>query len=135
MVCKINQKERIVSLEQQSKIGHTKPATLDNTVSKISKNFLLEIDKAIGERSSSKTNQPNLAATQLVNKNQLAPYFTLHKNQLNVAQVVVLILLAIITKAGKDPADTQSPIDLENIQVSGLNINQLLEIRENSLNK
>ncbi|MGL5626994.1 MAG: hypothetical protein ACRDDW_05725 [Candidatus Rhabdochlamydia sp.] len=131
MKIRINQNERITRSDRLSK---PKSATLANTVSKVSRNsFSNHI--AINQRSSPKINKLNFAAKCLVSKEELAPYFTFCSKQHAPAAVAVAVITILLLTSSKRPDDIQLPIDLENTSVSGLNINQLLEIRENSFNK
>jgi hypothetical protein len=86
---------------------------------------------------------PKSAAKKLANESDLDMYFKPRPNvnACNHAVAVVAAVAAIIAAAnGAIEAakrgrtiDTLYPIDLENTQVSGLDVNQLLKIRENGI--
>ncbi|MGB7128646.1 hypothetical protein [Candidatus Rhabdochlamydia sp. T3358] len=108
-------------------------------------NSFSNFQNPLGSVSSKKNilGSPKIAAKALANKYELDMYFKPRPNidSCNHAVAVVAAVAAIITaangaieaaKRGKI-VDTLYPIDLENIEASGLDINQLLKIRENRI--
>lgn len=81
------------------------------------------------------TNKPSFAAGKLVGKEDLAPYFKCgEKDQYNAfLAAVAFITVWMITKSGRDDANSQFLLDLQNTQVLGLNVEQLLDIRQTAL--
>ncbi|KAG6559065.1 hypothetical protein RHABOEDO_001808 [Candidatus Rhabdochlamydia oedothoracis] len=128
--------QRITNLSHTLAITDTeKPVVVDGISSKIS-NFFLEKNPIIGNRRSLKTNQPNFAAKHLVGKEELAPYFAADNTKYAPAAVAIAIVtLFLITKSGRDAENFQLPIDPENTPTSKLDVNQLLDMRQNILNK
>ncbi len=103
--------------------------------SKVS-DFFLKKNPIIGNRRSLKTNPPNFAAKQLVNNKELHPYFAADNTKYAPAAVALAVVtLFLITKSGRDPDNFQLPIDPENTPRPELDVNQLLEMRQNILNK
>lgn len=81
------------------------------------------------------SNAPSFAAEWLVGKEDLAPYFKHREGDQYTPAAVALavITIFIITKSGRDATDSQFLLNLQNIQVSGLNVDQLLDIRQTAL--
>lgn len=127
--------QRITNPSQLLGIASIESVVSDKTASKVS-NFFSE-EKPIEKRESSTTNQPNFAAEHLVGKDELAPYFAGAKNPQEAPAAVALAVVTVflITKSGRDPDNFQLPIDPENAPKPGLDVTQLLEIRQNGLNK
>ncbi len=127
--------QRITNSSQLLGIANVKPAILDETTSRVS-DFFLEKNPIIGNRRSPKTNQPNFAAKHLVSNEELAPYFAADNTKYAPAAVALAVVtVLLITKSGRDPDNFQLPIDPENTPTPELDINQLLEMRQNILNK
>jgi hypothetical protein len=80
-------------------------------------------------------NKPAFAAKRLVGKEDLAPYFKHQEGTQFTPAAVALAVITIfmITKSGRDSIDSQLPLDLKDIQVSGQDVDQLLHIRQASL--
>lgn len=128
--------QRITSLSHTLQtVGTEKPTILDETTSRV-RDFFLEKNPIIGNRRSPKTNQPNFAAKHLVSNEELAPYFAADNTKYAPAAVAVAVVtVLLITKSGRDPDNFQLPIDPENAPTPELDVNQLLEMRQNILNK
>ena len=100
------------------------------------RDFFLEKNPIIGNRRSLKTNPPNFAAKHLIGKKELAPYFAADNTKYAPAAVALAIVtLFLITKSGRDAENFQLPIDPENTPTPELDVNQLLHMRQNILNK
>lgn len=100
------------------------------------RDFFLEKNPIIGNRRSLKTNPLNFAAEHLIGKEELAPYFAADNTKYSpAAAALAIVTLFLITKSGRDPEDFQLPIDPENTPTSELDVNQLLDMRQNILNK
>ncbi|QZA58229.1 hypothetical protein [Candidatus Rhabdochlamydia porcellionis] len=127
--------QRITNLSSIVETASVKPVALDKTTSRVS-DFFSEKNSIIGNRSSLKTNQPNFAAKHLIGTEELAPYFAgANRPQDNAAAAAVAVVtVLLITKSGRDPDDFQLPIDPENAPTEKLDIDQLLEMRQNILN-
>lgn len=81
------------------------------------------------------TSKLSFAAGWLVGKEDLAPYFKCsEKDQSNAfLAAVAFITVWMITKSGKDTTNSQFLLDLRKTHVLGLNVEQLLEIRQTAL--
>lgn len=122
------------AMELNAKFSVLNTALIEIT-SKV-RDFFLEKNPIIGNRRSLKTNPPNFAAKHLIGKEELAPYFAADNTKYAPAAVALAIVtLFLITKSGRDPEDFQLPIDPENTPTPELDINQLLDMRQNILNK
>lgn len=118
------------------KTANTEPVVFDKTTSRVSDLFS-EKNPIIGNRRSIKTNQPSFAAEHLIGKEELAPYFVGANNpqEAPAAVAIAVVTLLLITKSGRDPDNFHLPIDPGNAPTEKLNINQLLEMRQNILNQ
>ena len=122
------------AMELNAKFSVLNTALIEIT-SKV-RDFFLEKNPIIGNRRSLKTNPLNFAAEHLIGKEELAPYFTADNTKYSpAAAALAIVTLFLITKSGRDPEDFQLPIDPENTPTSELDVNQLLDMRQNILNK
>ena len=126
---------QIIKPDLPSKIANTQTVFLDDTTLKVI-HFFLEKNPIIGNRRSLKTNSLSFAAKHLVGKEELVPYFASDNTKYAPAAVALAIVtLFLITKSGRDAENFQLPIDPENAPTSNLDVNQLLDMRQNILNK
>jgi len=128
--------QRITNSSQSLRTANAEPVVLNETTSRVSDLFS-EKNPIIGNRRSIKTNQPRFAAEHLIGKEELAPYFAGAKNpqEAPAAVAIAIVTLLLITKSGRDPDNFQLPIDPKNAPTAELDINRLLEMRQNILNQ